>query len=275
MACITRRDRRRSSRSSGAAAAPLGRRPDAENPLARFVPFSSLVSAHDVITRGGDYLRTWRLDGVPFECADDHAHRRAPRGPLQPASQPGRRPVGRLVAPAAPGRRRHHERARATGFARELSRAYYAKLDGQRLMSNELYLTLVYRPNASRVSRALQSTQRSRAAIATGPGRRPAGDGGDERARRARPARIRPAAARHPRDERGRDYSELAEFLGYLVNGTWRAIPQTAGPLYRIAADDTPVLRRRQAGAAPRRRAPLRRPRRPARIRRRGRARAS
>ena len=43
-----------------------------ENPLARFVPFSSLVSPHDVITRGGDYLRVWRLDGVPFECADEH-----------------------------------------------------------------------------------------------------------------------------------------------------------------------------------------------------------
>ncbi len=41
-----------------------------ENPLARFVPFSSLLSPHDVLTRGGDYLRTWRLDGVPFECAD-------------------------------------------------------------------------------------------------------------------------------------------------------------------------------------------------------------
>ena len=42
-----------------------------ENPLARFVPFSSMVSPHDVITRGGDYLRVWRLEGVPFECADE------------------------------------------------------------------------------------------------------------------------------------------------------------------------------------------------------------
>ena len=47
-------------------------RSQAENPLTRFVPFSSLVSPHDVITRGGDYLRVWRLDGVPFECADEH-----------------------------------------------------------------------------------------------------------------------------------------------------------------------------------------------------------
>ena len=43
-----------------------------ENPLARFVPFSSLLTEHDVITRGGDFLRVWRLDGVAFECADEH-----------------------------------------------------------------------------------------------------------------------------------------------------------------------------------------------------------
>ena len=28
-------------------------------------------------------------------------------------------------------------------------------------------------------------------------------------------------------------YSELAEFLGYLVNGSWRPVPLAAGPLYR------------------------------------------
>ena len=43
-----------------------------ENPLTRFVPFSSLVSENDVITRGGDFMRVWRLDGVAFECADEH-----------------------------------------------------------------------------------------------------------------------------------------------------------------------------------------------------------
>src|SRR4051794_37702046 len=42
-----------------------------ETPLAHLVPFSSLLSDHDVITRGGDYLRVWRLEGVPFECADE------------------------------------------------------------------------------------------------------------------------------------------------------------------------------------------------------------
>ena len=60
------------------AAGRLARKPrhwayaKAENPLGSFVPFSSLVGTHDVITRGGDYLRIWRLDGVAFECADEH-----------------------------------------------------------------------------------------------------------------------------------------------------------------------------------------------------------
>ncbi|MFP5467595.1 MAG: VirB4 family type IV secretion/conjugal transfer ATPase, partial [Gammaproteobacteria bacterium] len=35
------------------------------------------------------------------------------------------------------------------------------------------------------------------------------------------------------RERRGRIYSEVAEFLGYLVNGSWRPVPMTAGPLYR------------------------------------------
>jgi type IV secretion system protein VirB4 len=138
----------------------------AENPLARFVPFSSLVSPHDVITRGGDYLRVWRLDGVAFECADEHqiGERHEALCSLLRNLAGGQWAVWthrlhRVVSdslqdPAQPG------------FARDLSQAYQAKLGERRMMSNELYLTLVYRPNVSRVSRALQSTQRTRAAIA-------------------------------------------------------------------------------------------------------------
>ena len=130
------------------------------------MPFSSLVSEHDVITRGGDYLRVWRLAGVPFECADEaliaERHealcsllRNLAGGQWAVWTHRLHRSIGdALRDPAEPG------------FARDLSRAYYARQVGHGMMSNELYLTLVYRPNVSRVSRALQSTQRSRAAIA-------------------------------------------------------------------------------------------------------------
>ena len=203
-----------------------------ENPLARFVPFSSLVSPHDVITRGGDYLRVWRLDGVPFECADEHLigerHealcsllRNLAGGQWAVWTHRLHRFVGdSLREPSEPG------------FAQDLSRAYYARLAGQRMMSSELYLTLVYRPNVSRVSRALQSTERSRAAIAA------------SQAEALRVVAEKSALVERvlrgfgpellgTRRHRGRDYSEVAEFLGYLVNGRWRAVPQLAGPLYR------------------------------------------
>ncbi|MBX9792836.1 MAG: VirB4 family type IV secretion/conjugal transfer ATPase, partial [Burkholderiaceae bacterium] len=203
-----------------------------ENPLARFVPFSSLVSAHDVITRGGDYLRIWRLDGVPFECADDGlvAERHEALCSLLRNLAGGqwalwthrlhRHVSDRLQDP--PDR----------GFARDLSQAYQARLFRQPMMSNELYLTLVYRPNVSRVSRALQSTQRSRAAIALAQS-----DAlrvvEEKSALVERVLRGFGPQLLGLRTHRGRSYSEVAEFLGYLVNGRWRPIPQVAGPLYR------------------------------------------
>lgn len=203
-----------------------------ENPLARFVPFSSLVSQHDVITRGGDYLRVWRLDGVAFECADEHLiterHealcsllRNLAGGQWAVWTHRLHRVVGdALQDPAAPG------------FARDLSVAYQAKLGERRMMSNELYLTLVYRPNVSRMSRALQSTQRSRATIAEA-------SADALRVMEERSALVERVlrgfgpALLGTREHRGHRYSELAEFLGYLVNGIWRPVRQTAGPLYR------------------------------------------
>ncbi len=110
--------------------------------------------------------------------------------------------------------------------------AYQARLEQHRMMSNELYLTLVYRPNVSRVGRVLQSTQRSREAIA-------AAQFDALRVMVERTALVaRVLRGFGPellgvREERGRRYSEVSEFLGHLVNGCWRPVPAEAGPLYR------------------------------------------
>ena len=204
----------------------------AENPLARFIPFSSLVSPHDVITRGGDYLRVWRLDGVAFECADEHliAERHEALCSLLRNLAGGQWAVWthrlhRVVTDTL-------QHPTAPGFARDLSIAHHAKLGERQLMSNELYLTLVYRPNPSRMSRALRSTQRTISAIA------------EAQLDAMRVMQERSALVERvlrgfgpqllgTRQQGGRSYSELAEFLGYLVNGCWRAIPTAAGPLYR------------------------------------------
>jgi type IV secretion system protein VirB4 len=204
----------------------------AENPLARFVPFSSLVSEHDVITRGGDYLRVWRLDGVPFECADEHliADRHEALCSLLRNLAGGQWAVWthRLHRVVSDALQHPHDE----GFARDLSIAYQAKLAEHRMMSNELYLTLVYRPNVSRVSRALQSTKRSHEAIAAA--QTDALRVMEERsALVARVLRGFGPELLGNRIDHGRCYSEVAEFLGYLANGCSQPIPATAGPLYR------------------------------------------
>jgi type IV secretion system protein VirB4 len=207
-------------------------RAQAENPLSRFVPFSSLVSPNDVITRGGDYFRVWRLDGVPFECADEAtiAERHEAKCSLLRNLAGGQFAVWEhrlhrfvddtLSEPSEPG------------FARDLARAYAASLRSQRMMSNELYLTLVYRPAGSRLGRALQSNRRSREEIAQSQAEA-------LRVLEEKSALVeRVLRAFDPRllgiEERlGREFSEVAEFLGHLVNGVWRPVPVHAGPLYR------------------------------------------
>ena len=203
-----------------------------ENPLGRFVPFSSLVSSHDVMTRGGDLLRCWRLEGVPFECADDRViaeRHEAMCGLLRNLAggqfavwthRLHRRMQDRLAEPSDPA------------FARDLARAYAQSIESEPMMSNELYLTLLYRPFDSRVARALQSTRRTRAEIATA-------QADALRVMEERSALVaRSLRAFGPTllgtERRGsRDYSLVAEFLGFLINGRWQAVPVHSGPLYR------------------------------------------
>ena len=204
----------------------------AENPLTCFVPFSSLVSPVDVITRGGDYLRVWRLDGVAFECADEHviAERHEAKCSLLRNLAGGQFAVWEhrlhrtiaddLSVPPEPG------------FARDLARAHGGLLRQQRMMSNELYLTLVYRPTVSSVGRAFQCTRRTRHDIVRSQAEalRVMDEKSAlvERVLRGFGPELLGTVTRN-----GREYSEVAEFLGYLVNGCWRPVLMHAGPLYR------------------------------------------
>jgi len=204
-----------------------------ENPLSRFVPFSSLITPQVVITRGGDLLRCWQLDGVPFECADEPmvADRHEALCSLLRNLAGGsfalwshrvhRRVHDRLAGPVEPG------------FARNLSRAYGDTMAGARLMRNDLYLTLLHRPLAGNGTRLLRSDRRTRDEIEAAHTAALAAM--DEKAalleRQLRP--LGPRALGNLQRQ-GRTCSELAEFLGYLVNGFWQPVTATTGPLFRL-----------------------------------------
>ena len=50
-----------------------------ENPLAAFVSAAAPVGEFDVVTRGGDYFRVFRLQGLAFVGADPNLSHRADR----------------------------------------------------------------------------------------------------------------------------------------------------------------------------------------------------
>ena len=121
--------------------------PDAS--IADFVPFSTHVAAHVVKTTGGDYLLTWKLGGLPFvgreEVELEHRHNTFNRM-LQTLRAPDYVNVAFWAHDVRRRGRIEGNACFAQRFNQELSDAYFASLSGQKVMVNELYLTLVYRP---------------------------------------------------------------------------------------------------------------------------------
>ncbi|SEW00442.1 VirB4 family type IV secretion/conjugal transfer ATPase [Luteibacter sp. 329MFSha] len=124
--------------------------PDA--PISVHITLSAHVSPSVVKTTGGDYLLTWRLGGLPFVGRDEweleHRHNTFNRM-LQTLRAPDYTNVAFWVHDI---RRRRAIRDRSKfgqRFNQELSDAYFASLSEQKLMQNELYLTMIYRPIVS------------------------------------------------------------------------------------------------------------------------------
>lgn len=126
-----------------------------ERALAPFIPYSSHVTSNTIITKDGDYLRIWRLGGISHIADPDD---------LQLRLDQWNTTLRGLGASANVSiwthmvRRRVSERLDSTfdnDFCRDLDKRYYDTFAGYRMMANELYLTLIYRPNPSRVGRAV------------------------------------------------------------------------------------------------------------------------
>src|SRR5258708_15542364 len=117
-----------------------------ELPASRHIPYAAHAAPDVIITTQGAYLQTFRLSGASFESADDDTlnnwHERL-NVTWRNIASPNlslwthllRRRAAPLYAPVS-----------GEGFADRLTRRYQAKLAGETLMVNELYVTLVYRP---------------------------------------------------------------------------------------------------------------------------------
>src|ERR1700735_1091068 len=117
-----------------------------EMPASRHIPYSAHVAPEVIVTTQGGYLQTFRLSGASFESADDETlnnwHERL-NVTWRNIASPNialwthlvrRRDAPRAIAP------------KGAGFADRLAARYQARLAGETLMVNEIYLTVLFRP---------------------------------------------------------------------------------------------------------------------------------
>ncbi len=202
----------------------------------RHIPYGAHVARDVIRTAAGDYLQVFRLLGASFESADpeqiNHWHERLNvlwRNVADPCVALWMHVVRRRegAPPAQPG----------GGFAARLYEEYRQRLRGERLMVNELYLSVLYRPVSGRARHALSRVLSSTRPAASHLELREALEACGRLAQtlRASLAQYEPQPLGCYR-EADRWCSSALEFLGLLVNGERRRTPLPRSPLNEALA---------------------------------------
>jgi type IV secretion system protein VirB4 len=117
--------------------------------ISEFIPLSTHVSPSILKTTGGDYLMVWRLGGLPFvgreEWDIEHRHNTFNRM-LQTLRAPDFANLAFWVHDVRRRRRISSDSTFGQPFNQSMSDAYFDALSSQKIMQNELYLTMIYRP---------------------------------------------------------------------------------------------------------------------------------
>ncbi|MGE7136126.1 VirB4 family type IV secretion/conjugal transfer ATPase [Luteibacter sp. NPDC031894] len=213
-----------------------------DTPIATHITLSSHVSPTVVKTTGGDFLLVWRLDGLPFvgreEWEIEHRHNTFNRM-LQTLRAPDYPNVAFWVHDIRRRRPIRDSSKFGQPFNQELSEAYYRSLSGQKLMQNELYLTMIYRPvvegkrwmeKSGDTDRLQQEQNQAVATVLELAGNIEAV------LKDYAPYRLGLYEAAN-----GVVFSEILELYGYILNRIDEPVPSLRAPIY----DYLPVSRQR------------------------------
>lgn len=208
-----------------------------ERAVAPFIPYSSHVTPNTIITSDGDLMRTWKVEGISFETAepDEILHRKESLNTML-------RSIGSDHVALWTHNVRRKTTDRLDGqfdndFCRDLNRKYYDSFADYTMMSNELYLTLIYRPNPTRIGKALvKSARRSIQEII-------AEQKAAIRKLNDLAYQVEASMRRYGKDgrqgieelttyeENGVTFSQQLEFLNFLVSGEWQKVRVPSGPI--------------------------------------------
>lgn len=198
-----------------------------EASVSEFIPYRTQITPHTVTTKGGDYLQVVKLEGAFHETAgaeDIDMWKERLNTLLRGIASPQlslwtntvRRPAGAYPGGEFP-----------SGFDDGMNARYRAHVMRGDMMTNTLYLTVIYRPHVTKATGWFSKIEKDKEAIA---------------ARRAEALRalddvmsvILSGLERYrPRllgvyDKNGLQHSEILEFFDFLINGNAvpRALPR-------------------------------------------------
>lgn len=211
--------------------------------LSKNIPYSVHLTPTAIQTENRDYVTVLRLAGASFESADDEQvnnwHHRLNGLWRSIASQNVaiwqhivRRPENKYPDGDYP-----------EGFAADLNKKYAARVSGELLMVNELYLTIVYRPQPTKVGKALWSLVSSGDPKAFEQERAESLDTLEKIVREVESALYRYDVERLGiYEHNGVYFSEPLEFFSFLVNGEWQRIPLAQAPLRTLVPTTRPFF---------------------------------
>lgn len=132
-----------------------------ERGLAPFVPYSSHITSNTIMTRDGELLRIYRVQGIEFETAepdDVNGPKEQFNTLLRSIGSPRVALWQHTVQRKVPAQ---FEASFRNDYADEFHKRYQASLSNSLMMATELYLTILYRPEPSKTVSLLNRVGRS------------------------------------------------------------------------------------------------------------------
>ncbi|MEI6706026.1 MAG: VirB4 family type IV secretion/conjugal transfer ATPase [Methylococcales bacterium] len=213
-----------------------------EEPTASFIPYSSHVTKNTVKLLNGDYIQVIRMQGAAHESADiqdiNSWHDQL-NGIMRNIASPNVAIWSHVV------RREYGEYPSgefAAGFCHDFNEKYRQQMADEKMLVNELYLTLVYRPQPIKVANLFhrfgkkspsELRQRQLDEIQTL----------DD----VMSASLVALDRYEPEllgcyEYKGNMFSDILEFLAFLVNGEWQRFPLPRADINKILATSRPFF---------------------------------
>lgn len=199
-----------------------------ENPVADFIPYSAQVDENTIKLKSGDYMQVIKLDGRAHESADPEdiiIWKEQINGLLKNIASP-QISVWVNIVRRESGEYPGGEFEKGT-FSEKFNEKYSKHVTKNKMMVNEIYLSIVYRPSVTKAAGLFQRLEKNSAVL--------------ERNRIDALEKLRNIVTMVRNnlgaygtrvlgcyDRKGILHSEVLEFLSFLVNLQWtpRALPR-------------------------------------------------